>query len=166
MALPGGGQVFQVEALQHVTAPHALRRLQEVFGHAVSDLPLPGRYTRLRVEEDFQRQLRFYICEAYRWLRLVRASVMRVYPNQVVTYLEVHENVALFDEWIMALDPFTSIRGLRTLQHQNGCISRRCIVYGCSLRTVHDEFSVRVYPDHLHVVRNTRGRIVSIIHLF
>ena len=96
----------------------------------------------------------------------MRDSVRRVYPNQVGNYVEVHENVLLFDEWIMALDPFTSVRGLRTLQHQNGCISRRCIMYGCTLRTVHDEFSIRVYPAYLHVVRNVRGRIVSITHLF
>ena len=85
MAFPGGGIVHQVEALQHLAAPHAVWRLQEVFGHAVSDLPLPSRFTQLRVEEDFQRQLRFYICEAYRWLRLVRDSVRRVCPNRGIT---------------------------------------------------------------------------------
>ena len=162
----GDGRVVRwVEALQHQAAPHGLRRLQEVFGHAISGLPRPTRYTSLASEEDFQDAVRGFIAEARRWLQVVRSAVRRIYPLQTTTFDEVLVNITRFDDWILQLVPFTSLRGLRTMQHEVRCASRRCLLYGCRFRTVHDEASILVYPDFLFVERNANNRIVRIIHL-
>ena len=154
-----------VEALQHRAAPHGLRRLQEVFGHAISALPLPTRYTSLAREEEFQQAVRDYIRLVYRWLRLVRLAISRTYPLQTTTYEEVHVNIARFDDWVQELVPFTSLRGLRTLNHHPRCNSRRCLLYGCRFRPTHDEASILIYPEFLYVERNANNRVVMIIHL-
>ena len=154
-----------VEALQHQAAPHGLRRLQEVFGHAISGLPLPSRFTSLVDEGSFQQAVREYIAHVNRWLRLVRLAVRRRYPLQVTTYEEVHLNIGRFEDWIRLLVPFTSLRGLRSIAHHPRCNSRRCLLYGCQFRSTHDEASILVYPDYLYVERNTNNRIVRILHL-
>ena len=164
-----GGQLVPavrwVDALQHHVAPHGLRRLQEVFGHAISDLPLPTRFSSLADEELFQQAVRDYIAEAYRWLRLVHLAIRRRYPLQVTTFEEVHTNIVRFEDWIRLLIPFTSLRGLRTMAHHTRCNSRRCLLYGCRFRPTHGEASILVYPNFLYVQRNANNRIVQILHL-
>ena len=157
-------QAFQVVALQHQASPHALRRLLEAFGTVISALPLPGRFTSFAEESQFQQEILRYISMANLWLRLIRRAALRVYPTQMNTHTELNENELLFDSWIQELIPYTSLRGLRTLQHHPRCRSRRCLIYGCTFRTVHDEASVLLYPDYLFVERNESGRITMITH--
>ena len=166
MQAAGAGHVIRwVEALQHQAAPHGLRRLQEVFGHAISGLPLPSRYTSLSSEEAFQQAVRDYITQANRWLRLVQLAIRRTYPLQTSTHDEVQMNIARFEDWVQELVSFTSIRGLRSIQHHPRCSSRRCMLYGCRFRPIHDEASILVYPEFLHVERNANNRVVMILHL-
>ena len=147
-----------VPRLQVLAIEPALRNLQKMVVEEFQGLKLPERYTPLKVEEAFQKQVKRVTSYAKRFLELMRRSLKGEEVTQGF-------HIGMFGAWMRDMDKFTSIDGLRRFRHRDWCRSRNCIIYGCQFRTRNDEGSITVCPRWLDIVTGPHNVITGIYYL-